>query len=195
MSQSADDAQDLAWVRRVQRLDDRVAFAHLLRRHQSGVRGLLRRLTQGDAALADELAQECFLSAYQAMAGFRGEAKVKTWLYRIAYNLFLQQRRSSAARPLMQTLDEQVPPAAAEGNLAGDVALSLDLQLAMRRLSEPEREAIACCYAADLSHAEAAELLGWRLGTLKTHVLRAKAKLRVALAAWEPKSASKERAA
>jgi len=191
MDAGADDAQDLAWVRQVQRSDDRTAFACLLRRHQSGIRGLLRRLTQGDVALADELAQECFLSAYQAMAGFRGEARVKTWLYRIAYNGFLQQRRRLAARPVTQALDEELRDEhlAAPDQMAHEVALSVDMQNALRVLSEPERDAIACCYQADLSHAEAAEMLGWPLGTVKTHVLRAKAKLRVALAAWAPVSA------
>lgn len=198
MDASADDAQDLAWVRQVQRSDDRAAFASLLRRHQSGVRGLLRRLTQGDTALADELAQECFLNAYRAMVGFRGEARIKTWLYRIAYNGFLQQRRRLAARPVTQALDDELRDEhlSAPGQMAHDIALRLDVQKALRVLSGPERDAIVCCCQADLSHAEAAELLGWPLGTVKTHVLRAKAKLRVALAAWAPVAAAdKEHAA
>jgi RNA polymerase sigma-70 factor, ECF subfamily len=53
-------------------------------------------------------------------------------------------------------------------------------------LSEPQRHALLLTYCADLSHTEAAQVLGWPLGTLKTQVLRAKARLRAQLEAWEP---------
>lgn len=192
-----DDAQDLAWIRQVREHDDRAAFACLLRRHQGAVRAVLRRLTRGDAALADELAQECFLRAYQAMSGFRGEARVRTWLIRIACNLFLQQRRSADGRgqALTEPLQETQEVASDASALGRQVALGLDMARALARLSEAERDAIVHCYYADLSHAEAAAALGWPLGTLKTHLLRGKAKLREALAAWQPPPTHEEHVA
>lgn len=182
------DAQELAWIRRVQADGDHLAFAGLLRRHQGAVRAVLRRLTRGDAAGADELAQECFLRAYQAMKDFRGEARLRTWLIRIACNLFLQQRRSADGRDqaLTLALDDAHDVAAPGAALSQQVALSLDLRRALARLNEAERLAIVHCYYADLSHAEAAAALGWPLGTLKTHLLRGKAKLRASLIAWQP---------
>jgi len=200
MSEQAQaDAQDLLWVRQVQQHDDRAAFACLLRRHQGAVRALLRRLTRGDAGTADDLAQECFLRAYQAMKDFRGASRVRTWLVRIAYNLFLQQQRSASAQMLAQAQsleDGPAPPELAGGDdLGRQVALGLDLQRALSRLNEPERLAILHCYAAELSHAEAAEVLGWPLGTVKTHVLRGRAKLRVALAGWQPDAKNSEQEA
>jgi len=57
----------------------------------------------------------------------------------------------------------------------------LDLERALATLSDGERAALAACYAADLSHEEAARALGVPLGTVKTHILRAKAKLRALL--------------
>jgi RNA polymerase sigma-70 factor (ECF subfamily) len=78
--------------------------------------------------------------------------------------------------------------------LSDSVALSLDLERALALLSAAEHDAIVHCYFADLSHAQAAEIMGWPLGTLKTHVLRAKIKLKAALSAWAPE-AKEERVA
>ena len=80
---------DADLVARVLVKDDHHAFAELVRNHQSAIRGLLRQLTRGDLALADDLAQETFLRAYKNIRNFRGEAKFSTWLYRIGYNLSL----------------------------------------------------------------------------------------------------------
>ena len=61
----------------------------------------------------------------------------------------------------------------------------MDLERAMAELPEAQRHALMLTYGSDLSHSEAAEVLGWPLGTLKTQVLRAKARLRAQLQAWE----------
>ena len=73
--------------------DDQHAFAELVRRNQSTVRGLLRQLTRTDMALADDLAQETFIRAYKNIRSFRGDARFSTWLYRIAYNCFREDAR------------------------------------------------------------------------------------------------------
>lgn len=168
-------------IARVVLNDDRHAFATLMRRHQSGVRGLLRRLTAGDAALADDLAQETFLRAYQSLRRFRGEAKLSTWLYRIAYNGFIDHARK---RSESTGLDELPEPATAPSDEASD--LTHDLERALRSLRSEERAALALTYAEDSTHPEAAEILGCPVGTLKTHVARAKEKLRRALKSYEP---------
>lgn len=184
-----DNAQDMVWVRSVQLHDDRAAFAQLVRRHQGALRALLRRLCDGHAGTADELAQESLLQAYLALPGFRGDSAFRTWLYRLAYNVYLQHRRRGGER-LQREADATTPEAADlaadEPPLSHSVALSLDLQRALARLGEAEREAIVLCHLAALSHAEAAAVTGWPLGTVKTHVLRGKAKLRASLAAWAP---------
>jgi RNA polymerase sigma factor (sigma-70 family) len=156
-----------------------------MRRTCSGFRAVLRRLTRGDVGLADELAQEAFLRAYQALPEFRAEARFRTWLYRIAYHQFLQHQRRGALPPTGVAADVEEPSTVDDG-LSASVALGLDLQRALEALSEPERVAIAHCYFADLSHADAAEVLGWPLGSVKTHLARGKDKLRIALAAWAP---------
>src|SRR5690606_15536685 len=74
--------------------DDRHAFGELVKRHQSAVRNLLRRLTHGDHARADDLAQETFLKAHRHITRYRGDAAFSSWLYRIAYHTFLNDQRS-----------------------------------------------------------------------------------------------------
>jgi RNA polymerase sigma-70 factor (ECF subfamily) len=158
--------------------DDRRAFAELVRRHQSLVRTVLRRLTKGDAALADDLAQETFVLAWRNLRHFRFEARFSTWLYRIAFNAW----QSEARRKREVLLDDPDLPLAQEPpDDIPDVVERIDLERALATLSDGERAAIAACYYADLSHEEAAQSLGIPLGTVKTHILRAKAKLRARL--------------
>ena len=84
---------DAQLIARVVIHDDRHAFSELVRRHQSAVRTTLRRLTAGNHALADDLAQETFMLAFRNLGSFRQEAKFSTWLYRIATNAFLADAR------------------------------------------------------------------------------------------------------
>ena len=175
---------DRALVVRALLDQDRRAFEQLLRRHQGMVRAQLRRLLHGDEAAADDLAQETFLLAWRKLDQFRGEARFSTWLYRIAYSCFLQAIRK---RPW---------PAGAAGDGEFDrlpappppVDLQLDVERAMRRLSAAEQTVLLHCVQLGLSHEEAAYVLAMPLGTVKTHALRGKAKLKTWLAAWQTNS-------
>jgi len=181
---------DAQLIARVLVKDDRHAFGELVRRHQSAVRAALRKLTSGNHALADDLAQETFLLAYRNLKSFRQEAKFSTWLYRIAYNAFLADARKRKELPLVEDEDAEdsgIPDDAATP-VARTAALSVDLERAMARLSDAERAAIVQCYHNDLSHEEAAFVLGCPVGTVKTHILRAKQKLKAQLGAWAPES-------
>lgn len=166
---------DAALIVRVLQTDDRHAFAELVRRHQSAVRVLLRRLS-GNAALADDLAQETFLSAYRSLNQFRGGASLSSWLYRIAYNAFVAHARKPVPLPDL--------PSASTAAME-DVLHRHDLSRALAELRPEERAALALTYGQDVTHEEAAEILKVPLGTLKTHVLRAKDKLRARLTPTE----------
>jgi RNA polymerase sigma-70 factor, ECF subfamily len=170
----------------VQSRDDRRAFAELVTRHQSQVRAVLRRLTRGDTMLADDLAQETFVLAWRNIARFRFEARFSTWLYRIAFNAWQSEARKR--REVLMDLDDDAPPPGADtSSELPDIASRVDLERAMAVLSDGERAALAACYYADLSHEEAARALDMPVGTIKTHILRAKAKLRARLADKETK--------
>ena len=183
---------DALLIARVQVEDDRHAFTELVRRHQSTVRACLRKLTAGNHALADDLAQETFILAWRNLRSFRQEARFSTWLYRIATNCWLADARKRKEELLGDRADELVNDETDEplGNDAfgSDPArattLKLDLERAMKVLSAGERAAIVQCYHNDLTHEEAAYVLDCPVGTVKTHVLRGKRKLKAALEAW-----------
>lgn len=169
-----------ALVARVLLTEDRCAFEQLVRCHQGVVRAQLRRLLRGDDAKADDLAQETFLLAWRKLHQFRGEARFSTWLFRIAYSCFLQNRRkSSAALPEMA---RDAPVADIVAREAID--LRLDVERAMRHLSEAEQLVVLHVVQLGLSHDEAAYVLAMPLGTVKSHVNRGKAKLRRLLSDW-----------
>ena len=184
-------------IARVVVQDDRHAFSELVRRYQSGVRATLRRLTAGNHALADDLAQETFLAAYRNLRSFRQEARFSTWLYRIATNAFLAEARKRREE-LLGDRDGEVADdgdddgggdaAPGTSDHARGAALHVDMERALAALSDAERAAIVQCYHNDLSHEEAAYVLGCPVGTVKTHILRGKQKLRAQLAAWAPGS-------
>lgn len=155
--------------------DDRNAFAELVRRHQSRVRSLLRRLAKGDHAAADDLAQETFLLAWRKLPAFRFEARLSTWLYRIAFNVWKSDARKRRDVVLDLDPDDRAQDVAVEDP---DPGVKVDLERAIAELTDGERACIVACYYADLSHDEAAGLLGLPLGTVKTHILRGKAKLK-----------------
>ena len=180
---------DRALVTRVLLGDDRSAFEQLLRRHQGMVRAQLRRLLHGDAAAADDLAQETFLLAWRKLDQFRGDARFSTWLYRIAYTCFLQVYRKTA----MLTGDADEGEAENVPAPAHAMDLQLDLERAMRRLSAAEQAVLLHCVQMELSHEETAYVLAMPLGTVKTHAMRGKAKLKTSLAAWH-EAAGKEKA-
>jgi RNA polymerase sigma factor (sigma-70 family) len=160
---------------------DRRAFGVLVERHQSKVRTVLRRLTRGDTGLADDLAQETFLLAWRNLKNFRFEARFSTWIYRIAFNAWQSEARKRR-EVLLEIGDDALAVESEAFDEMPDVASRVDLERALATLSDGERAAIAACYYADLSHEEAAAALGMPLGTVKTHVLRAKAKLKARLA-------------
>jgi RNA polymerase sigma-70 factor (ECF subfamily) len=162
---------------------DRTAFAVLVGRHQGRVRTQLRRLAGGDAALADDLAQESFMQAWLHLSDFRGDARFATWLYRIAYRRFLmhlRDRHDAAIEPVVASPEPSHQPQPAQ-------ALQIDMDRALARLPADERAALVHCYHLDLTHDEAAAVLGVPLGTLKSHVARGKARLAELLAAWAPR--------
>jgi len=159
---------------------DAAAFASLVRQHQSPLRGFLLRLTRGDHALADDLAQETFIEAYRKLAQYDGRGAFAGWLYAIAWSRFRMAVRKR--RPDAQG-DEDVPDTAAPAS--GGSEARLDLEKAMAKLAPAERASLTLCFALGMSHEEAAMTLKLPLGTLKSHVARGREKLKTLLAAWE----------
>jgi RNA polymerase sigma factor (sigma-70 family) len=163
--------------------DDRNAFGILVERHQSAVRRFLRHLTGGDAALADDLAQETFIQAWRSLARFDGRSAFSTWLLGIAHNHGRNARRRSRPHTNLDESNAEVmaiPATTAQSDLHHDLAAALD------HLDPDERIALHLAYQQGLSHSEIAALLDWPIGTVKTHLARGKLRLRQHLAVWNP---------
>jgi len=171
---------DTDLIARVLSREDHNAFGELVRRYQSPVRGFLTRLGGGDSHLADDLAQETFLKAWTKLRTYRGGAKFSTWLFGIAYNEFRMAARARKEIALEDLADP--PPEAETTGTDASSRLRLDLTEALKRISSEERAAILLCCQNGLSHEEAAQILNWSLGTVKTNILRGKEKLKRYLA-------------
>ena len=176
---------DSTLVARVAGSDDRAAFAELVGRHQSAVRNFLRHLTRGDTLLADDLAQDTFIQAYRSLGYFRGDSTFATWLLGIAHNLARNALRRQRTVPLDSTWVEDLNPVASTTTTSD---LKHDFAHALRQLAPEEQSALHLRYQQGLSDSDIAAVLGWPLGTVKTHLLRGKARLRTLLASWNPQT-------
>ena len=152
---------------------DAAAFSALVRAHERRVRGFLRRLC--GEVLAEDLAQACFLKAWRSAASYRGDGSYEGWLLRIAWTIFLSDRRRQR---VVETVSEESGPASP--------LVRIDIDRALARLPERERAAAVLCLGEGWSHGEAAQILGVPLGTLKSLVARGKAKLAVMLEGHQP---------
>ena len=154
---------------------DQRAFSTLVGRHQQAVRALLMRLCRNHA-LADDLAQDTFVKAYNKIGGYSGAGTFKAWLCRIAYTEFLMStRKRNAAERALERLKAEPQETAAHPGAPG---ARIDLDKALAELGEEERACVVMCHAGGLSHGEAADATGLPLGTVKSHVNRGRAKLK-----------------
>ncbi len=172
-------------VRRCLRGDEQ-AFSELVDRYKVMVYSIVARVVQ-DSEVAEDLAQEAFLRIYRGLAGFRGESKLSTWIYKNAYRVCLEElerphRRQNIAS-LDEVLEEGVNPSAAGSAYAVDaefdrVDQSEFVDHWLGTLPPHYRMAITLYYLGDRSYSEIAEVMGIPMGTVKTCLHRAKRVLR-----------------
>jgi RNA polymerase sigma-70 factor (ECF subfamily) len=163
------------------------AFAALVSRHQRSVYNLLARML-GNPALAEELAQESFLKAYTHLRSFNPEYKFSNWILRIAHNAAIDVLRQRG--PQLVSLDE---PASAEQRPIEETVVDPRSDEAERRMERrdvsrvlgaaleglrPEyRRAVVLRYQQDFSYEEIAAVTGEPVGTVKSHLHRARAEM------------------
>lgn len=149
-------------------------FISLVRAEQEPLRRFLLALCGGDAALADDIAQNALVRAYVASGSFLGLSKFSTWLLRIAYNCFIDYCRK--ARPEQTSVDDAMDIPASDFS---DSAFQYQhLYRAMNRLPEKEKTAISLFYFEDLSIKEIAAIMGIPQGTVKYHLSMGRAHLK-----------------
>jgi RNA polymerase sigma-70 factor (ECF subfamily) len=177
-------AGDLALVERC-RTGDLAAFEEIYRAHSPRLYSLALRML-GNPADAEDLLQEIFLSAHRKLEGFRGEAALGTWLYRLATNQCLDYLRSRAAKTsqMTGTIDDEIGLSeAGSRNIAEQTVAKMDLERALAQLPEGARAAFVLHDIEGLEHREVAEVLGVAEGTSKSQVHKARLKLRALLGA------------
>jgi RNA polymerase sigma-70 factor (ECF subfamily) len=133
----------------------------------------------------DDALQEAYVKAYRALPGFRRDAAVGTWLYRITYNCcvdLLRREGRQRAVPLEAMDESSGDPAAEPGRVA---ARRTDLSRALGALAPEQRAAVLLVDAEGLDYAAAGEMLGVAPGTVASRLFRARAALRAALAGGE----------
>jgi RNA polymerase sigma-70 factor, ECF subfamily len=155
------------------------AFAVLVERHQRWLRNLLRRLSH-DQELADDLAQQVLFQAWEALPGLHAAQALPAWLKTVAVHAWLKHLRRKD--PLFK-LDRDV--CLPEEAIENTSAMVLDLNHALAQLGEAVRLCVVLSYHEGMSHSAIAELTGLPLGTVKSHISRGSAQLRVYLAAYE----------
>jgi len=161
------------------------AYGELVRRHQSQVRGLLRRLCR-DTTLADDLAQDAFLHAWRKLHSFTGRGSFVGWLLKIAYTTFLQAKRKSKRYQEVLALAAGDARAVRHEQSNFDEVGDLDKVLAV--LDEDEQRLLVLSFGCGFSHREIAELCGLPLGTVKSLIFRCRAKLKDELETMEQAS-------
>jgi RNA polymerase sigma-70 factor (ECF subfamily) len=151
------------------------AFNMLIDRHQQAVRTFLRSLTANHSD-ADDIAQETFLAAWTQAKSFRSQGSVRSWLFSIAWRKAKGRQRQwfrTARRDRVyhevRTGDEAQETRAEDWIAMRQALLSLPLD---------QRAAVTLVLGSGYTHAEAAEMLNIPLGTIKSHVLRGREKLR-----------------
>ena len=181
------EIEDATLVER-SRNGDLDAFNQIVRRYQLRVYNLAARIL-GDRTAAEDVAQDTFVSAYKALARFRG-GSLRAWLLRIASNLCYDRLRSAKRRP-EQSLDEAMESPGfhvpSRDPSPEQQAISRELhdhvQGAILGLPFDQRNTIMLVDVQGLSYEEAAEAMDVSMGTVKSRLSRARAAVRDALMA------------
>jgi RNA polymerase sigma-70 factor (ECF subfamily) len=162
------------------RSGDDTAFSELVDRYKDLVYGLIYRMVS-DRSVVDDLAQEVFLKVHRGMPYFRGEARLSTWIFRIIQNVCVQWRgRRVVEVSLDGDHDDQGPPREFGSDDTAFASLETRdrLQKAMEQLPPNYRMLVAAHYLRGVQYEALAEALNIPLGTVKTHLYRAKRRLR-----------------
>jgi RNA polymerase sigma-70 factor (ECF subfamily) len=162
------------------------AFAILVQRHQRRVFNLVFRTLQNYEE-ANEVTQDAFFSAWQGLPSFRGDARFSTWLYRIAYNCALKQLEQRKRDNAIQSAIQAEP---LDNNDQIDAELEAhDRQAIVREhlltLPAKYRVVLILRHLQEMTYEEMAEILTMPIGTIKTHLFRARNLLKQRLEAFE----------
>lgn len=154
------------------------AFEALYRRHCGRIHGVIARLVGGQGARAEDLTQDAFVRAWQALPAFRFESAFSTWLHRLAVNTALMDLRSRKSRPHDDGDEDALELLGAADSAGHGTALSMDLERAVASLPPRARAVLVLYDVEGWQHEEIAAQLGMAVGSSKAQLHRARTLLR-----------------
>jgi RNA polymerase sigma-70 factor, ECF subfamily len=156
------------------------ALAALIQAHYESVYRMAWRLI-GTREEAQDVAQDVCVKLAGAVSSFRGAAEFSTWLYRVAYNTAIDHMRARARLRRGERSDVVVLFQGRAAESAETIMAGSELWDEVRRLPQQQRDAVILVYAEDLTHAEAAEIMGCTEKTVSWHLHEARKRLRARL--------------
>lgn len=160
---------------------DLEAFGVLVRRHQGFVFGVILRVVK-NRATAEDLAQDTFMRAFKSIHGFRGDAQVRSWLYRIGNNLAINHVTRSREHPTDVVPEKSTDRSTARSAEQRD--LKVALEAAISELPEDLRRPLIMREYEDCSYEKIAYELDVPLNTIRTRIFRAKRALQGSMEEW-----------
>ena len=165
---------------------DQHAMTALVERHKDRAYTLALRILAHEME-AEEALQDAFLRCFKGLASFDKRARFSTWFYRIVYNVCLTRRSKLKNSQEAETTSDLSEIETRAGDLSSDATLlmeecSLSIEAAIRRLPDHLRTIVTLFYTQEMSYEEIVLVTGMPLGTVKTHLFRARTALKKMLA-------------
>jgi RNA polymerase sigma-70 factor (ECF subfamily) len=174
---------DISLVQACQRGDIQ-AFSTLFERYRDLVFRLAYRFSD-NIDEAQDLTQEIFMRVFERLGGFRRESMFSTWLYRVATNICLNQRRKPQATESLEALKNQIVDAASNPAAAyAHRELSEQMQAAISELPESLKSVFILVGLEDLSYQQAADVLGLTVEAVRMRMSRARRELKEKLSLY-----------
>jgi RNA polymerase sigma-70 factor (ECF subfamily) len=179
------------------------AYFELVRRYERPLYALIARMVR-DTALAEDLSQEVFVKAFRSLDAYDPGRKFSSWLFKIAHNAAIDQLRKRGLDTQPLETDEEGeseplrtmadPGAVSPSQRHERLEMAQAMEEAMRRLRPEYREIVVLRFQEDLAYEEIAEVTGLPLGTVKTHIHRARKDLADILGAlgYHPRSETRK---
>lgn len=170
------ELETISCISRVVLFSDEKAFEKIVRAYEEPLRTFLLQQTDGNSDLTDELAQETFIRAWMQLKTFQRASRFKTWLFSIAYHLYMDDCRQRQAHPvvdiaLLQAADEPIDEQEHSDNEQW-------VQRAMNRIAEPARTVLALALMQDMSGKEISRITGLSENNIRQIIFRYKPKLK-----------------
>jgi RNA polymerase sigma-70 factor, ECF subfamily len=171
--------EELALCRRIAAGEQHL-FARIVDEHGGLVAAVIagRGVPPSDV---EDVAQQVFISAYKALGGFRGEARLSSWLYRIAANAANSHLKRGSLRPRVESVEAAEEDGRVREDSRGEAGAawvgSRALSGAMRRLPANQRTALALYYFEELSYEEISVAMRMKINTVRTQIRRGKQRL------------------